>query len=225
MRKSTLCSFYNSIFSSEATSEKLCEITKIKKFAKGDVIYIPGDIAGDIYFVVKGIISLLRVTPNGRGVFLDFIDQNRFFGDEVLLPENNGRMELAEVKKDVQLAVINADDFKNLSYRDPVVSKFLIEQITLQSRQLTDRLEILLHREVKVRLAALLMELSKTHGTIGKKGVVLNLNIPHHELARFIGATRETVSATISSLKNEGTLSSNGRKLIITDMDALECLI
>lgn len=225
MKKNSTASFFEKIFSNRETAEKLASKSTIRRYSTEDVIYIPGDPADEIYFIIKGIISLLRVTPNGRGIFLDFVEENRFFGDEILLEKTTGRMELAEVKKEVQLAVISATDFRQMAFNDTVVARFLIEYTANQTRNLTDRLEILLHREVRVRLAALLLDLAKTHGVRTKNGILLNLNIPHHELARFIGATRETVSATISSFKASGAITSDGRRLVISDYDALECLV
>jgi CRP/FNR family cyclic AMP-dependent transcriptional regulator len=101
-----------------------------------------------------------------------------------------------------------------------LVKIFLKRQIKRASR-----LEILLYRQVKVRLAALLLDLSRNYGKKTRQGVLINITIPHHELARFIGSTRETVSATISELKKEKLIIGSGRRFILPNPFLLEALL
>jgi CRP-like cAMP-binding protein len=50
------------------------------------------------------------------------------------------------------------------------------------------------------------------------------LKITHQELANLIGSTRETVSLTLSQFKRKRLISTEGRKVIISDADALRAL-
>lgn len=211
----------------ERLGEFVKEVRELK-LAKGKVVYIPGDMAQSLYIVVKGLVSISRVTPNGRGVILDYVSRDQFFGDEVLLgqEEEEGRWEIAETKQETVLAVVDKSLIHEMLFPDIGVMHKLM-RISLGKRQrFASRLEILLHREVRVRLAALVLDLGENYGVTQEDGTTLiDLNIPHHELARFIGATRETVSATISSFKSAGYVGSKGRKLVILKPVMLESLL
>jgi CRP-like cAMP-binding protein len=198
---------------------------KIKKLPKNRVIYIPGDLAQSLFFIHKGLVSISRVTPNGRGVILDYIKVNQFFGEEILVENENGRWEIAETKQETHIAIIDRSLVKKYFFPNvDIVNKLLAESLAKRQR-FAARMEILLHREVRVRLAALLLDLARGFGKKSKKGITIELNIPHHELARFIGATRETVSATISSFKTAGYIESAGRKIVLVQPNYLESLL
>ena len=50
------------------------------------------------------------------------------------------------------------------------------------------------------------------------------LKITHQELANLIGSTRETVSLTLSQFKRKRLIATEGRKVIISDTEALRAL-
>ncbi|MBU1241494.1 Crp/Fnr family transcriptional regulator [Myxococcota bacterium] len=203
------------------------EVREIR-FPKGKVIYIPGDMSQSLYIVIKGLVSISRVTPNGRGVILDYVSIHQFFGEEVLSgkEEIEGRWEVAETKQETVLAVVDKSLIIEHLFPNPHIMQKIMRVNLAKRQRFAARLEILLHREVRVRLAALLLDLGRNYGVIQKDGTLLiDLIVPHHELARFIGATRETVSATVSSFKTAGYVDNRGRKLLILKPVLLESLL
>ncbi len=211
----------------EGFSEFVHEVQEVE-IPKGFVVYIPGDRATSLYIVIKGLVSISRVTPNGRGVILDYVSPNQFFGEEALLNqgETEGRWEIAEAKQETRLCVVKRSLMQRFLFPNIGVMQRLMEVCLEKRQRLSSRLEILLHREVRVRLAALFLDLGQRYGVPQSDGsLLIDLNIPHHELARFIGATRETISATISSFKSMGYLAGKGRRLVLAKPALLEALL
>jgi hypothetical protein len=75
---------------------------------------------------------------------------------------------------------------------------------------------------VPARVAGRLRELATHHGAPGPAGVRLRVPLTQDELARMVGASREAVNRSMGALAARGLVRSSGRRLFITDPDALE---
>jgi hypothetical protein len=51
--------------------------------------------------------------------------------------------------------------------------------------------------------------------------LVLGLTLTHEVLAEMIGSTRETVTLTLGSLRREGVIDIDRRRIVVPDRDAL----
>jgi CRP/FNR family cyclic AMP-dependent transcriptional regulator len=78
-------------------------------------------------------------------------------------------------------------------------------------------------RDVTSKLAELLVKLER-HGVDDARGTMVALKITHQEMANLIGSTRETVSLTLSQFKRKNLITTEGRKVIIADAEALRAL-
>ena len=93
-------------------------------------------------------------------------------------------------------------------------------------RDLEDKVEQLLFKDVSAKLAELLLQLESEFGVSSStgKGTLVGLKITHQEMANLIGATRETVSLTLSQFRRKGYIETDGRKVIIADREGLRAL-
>ena len=70
----------------------------------------------------------------------------------------------------------------------------------------------------------MLLDLAGEYGVEDSRGTLIALKITHQELANLIGSTRETVSLTLSQFKRKSLLTTDGRKVIVTDAESLRAL-
>jgi CRP/FNR family transcriptional regulator len=75
---------------------------------------------------------------------------------------------------------------------------------------------------VRHRLGAYLLRLAQSEGRKVPNGIEVTLPSNNQELAAQIGTVRELVSRNLSRLQAEGTVSLEGRSLVIHDLKALE---
>ena len=94
----------------------------------------------------------------------------------------------------------------------------------VRRRELENKVEALVFRDVSSKLAELLVKLAGEYGVDDARGTLVALKITHQELANLIGSTRETVSLTLSQFKRKRLIPTEGRKVIISDTDALRAL-
>ena len=73
----------------------------------------------------------------------------------------------------------------------------------VRRRELENKVEALVFRDVSSKLAELLVKLAGEYGVDDARGTLVALKITHQELANLIGSTRETVSLTLSQFKRK----------------------
>jgi CRP-like cAMP-binding protein len=106
--------------------------------------------------------------------------------------------------------------------RNPETAEQLLRLIAARLHRTSAALEDALAADVPARVAGRLRELATHHGAPGPAGVRLRIPLTQDELARMVGASREAVNRSMGALAARGLVRSSGRRLFITDPDALE---
>ena len=75
-----------------------------------------------------------------------------------------------------------------------------------------------------VSLQLTISRLATEYGIDDSRGTLVSLKITHQEMANLIGSTRETVSLTLSQFKRKGLIQTEGRRVILSDMEGLRAL-
>ena len=99
-----------------------------------------------------------------------------------------------------------------------------MQVLSARLRGLSDVLVNLVADDVDTRIAKLILRLGARYGKL--EGRVIHLDIPltHQEIADMVGATRQTVSGTLSRLKKQGVLSIDMHRIDIESEELLSGL-
>jgi CRP/FNR family cyclic AMP-dependent transcriptional regulator len=64
-------------------------------------------------------------------------------------------------------------------------------------------------------------ELAQKHGIRDAHGIIIDLKITHQELAEMVGTSRETVTRTLTRLREENIIEVEDRRITLLDAKAL----
>ncbi|MBN4054758.1 Crp/Fnr family transcriptional regulator [Nitrospira defluvii] len=196
--------------------EYLEKMTLVKKFKRHQMIYLPSDSANAIYLLRAGRVKISRIAENGREFTLEIIGPGKMFGELDIL-ERGHRDTVAEVLEDATIGLLRPADFETVLHKNPNMMLLWTKLIGQRLKKTESRIEDLVFREVPVRLARLLLELSNEFRESSEKGILFPCRITHQELANLSGSTRETVSAALSDFKREGLIQLAYRSITILD--------
>ena len=129
-----------------------------------------------------------------------------------------------ELLNDDPASEIDRTHFEELIHSHPVLGLAMTRLMIVRRRELENKVEALVFRDVSSKLAELLVKLAGENGVDDARGTLIALKITHQELANLIGSTRETVSLTLSTFKRKRLIQTEGRKVIISDAEALRAL-
>jgi len=202
---------------------RMAERVELREARRRDVVYLPGDPGKALYLVHGGRIKVSKVTRDGKSLTLAYHGPAELFGDSCLL-DGGPRTEMAEAVENALLSEIDRVHFEELMHNHPALGLAMTRLMIVRRRELENKVEALVFRDVSSKLAELLVKLAAEYGVDDARGTLVALKITHQELANLIGSTRETVSLTLSQFKRKRLISTEGRKVIISDADALRAL-
>ena len=73
-------------------------------------------------------------------------------------------------------------------------------------------------RRDPARLNKLLVELSERYGRREEGGVLIDLPLPHREIASIVGSTRESITVRLNAMRRAGMIDFVGRKILIKNL-------
>ena len=202
---------------------RLSERIQLREVKRREVVYLPGD-PGNYFFIVNGgRIKISKVTRDGKALTLSYCGPSEVFGETCLI-EGGPREEMAEAMENSMITELERTDVEKLLQNHASFGYQLTRILAARRRELENKLETLVFRDVTSKLAELLLKLAEEYGVEDSRGTMVALKITHQELANLIGSTRETVSLTLSQFKRKKLICTEGRKVIISDAESLRAL-
>ena len=205
------------------TLARLAESVQLLDLRRRHVIYLPGDPGRAVYFLSTGRVKISKVTRDGKELTLDYRGPGEIFG-EICLIDGGPREEMAEAMDSAVVAEVDRNLFERLIQREGLVGYRLCKILAQRRREIENKLENLVFKDVNSKLAELLLRLAVEYGIDDSRGTLVALKITHQEMANLIGSTRETVSLTLSQFKRSGLIQTEGRKVILADREGLRAL-
>jgi CRP/FNR family nitrogen fixation transcriptional regulator len=185
-------------------------------FGRNGEVFAEGETAGYVYKVVSGVVRISKLLPDGRRQISAFHLPGDMFG-----------FEIDDVYHCTAEAVVPAKvvAFKWQGLLGAGASTSLVRELLTRTmiglRHTQDHLLLLGRKNALERLAAFLLEMADRTGTTE----VLDLAMPRHDIADYLGLTLETVSRMFAELKEMGQIKlESARRVHFLDMDKLKAM-
>jgi len=203
--------------------ERVSESTPYRSFKAGEIVFRMDDPSDALYFVKSGLVKVSKFLPNGKEAILGMVGQYSVFGELLLTPEER-RPSQAEALSDTILIVLPRGVLlKLLEQRPAIALKFiqLMAERLFESQSWTAEVSAFSAPE---RVASLLYRLALEFGTPHSQGVEISVRLNQEDMARMVGATRETVSHCLGRLRDIGALVSSKNPLVVQPEKLLDFL-
>ena len=207
-----------SLFKSLERSElaKFGEVVREKSYPKGSVILFEDDPGDSLFIVRDGRVKVVLVADDGREVILGILGVGEHFG-ELALIDDQPRSAHVIAMEESTLLVLRRDDFRRRVEANPMVAWSLLTELSRRLRRADDKIGTLVLLDVPGRIARMLLDAADEGG-----GPLIEKPLTHQTIAHVIGASRETVSRAMREFQDSGWLTTERRRIRITDRAALE---
>lgn len=202
---------------------RLAERVEMREVRRREVVYLPGDPGKSVFFVNGGRVKICKVTRDGKSLTLGYCGPSEMFGEAAIVGAGP-RAEMAEAVENVLLTEIDRGDLEKLMQSHAGLAAGVARLMISRRHDLENKIEALVFRDVSSKLAEQLIKLGDEFGVDDARGTLVALKITHQELANLIGSTRETVSLTLSQFKRKRLIVTEGRKVILSDLEALRAM-
>jgi len=203
-------------FFAELGEDDLLEIATYvheRTFSPGQVITLEGEPCRAVYFVVKGVVRVLRLSLEGREQVLAYLGPGESFD---LVPVLDGRPNLVTVDAltEATLYTISCQRFHQIMRDRHEVALAVLEHLAARVRHLSDMVEDLALHTVRTRLARFL--LTQAEGTRHPK------RWTQEEIAAHIGTVRDVVGRTLRAFADDGLIRRERGQIVVVDREGLE---
>jgi CRP/FNR family transcriptional regulator len=202
------------------TMAELTEIITFRKYRKGMLIFVEGEIGDAFYFVKTGLVKLSKTMEDGREQVLHFVKDGDIFA-EILLFDKGPYPATAEVMKDSEIVIIRNSELENFLLDHPQATMQILIVMSKRLRQAQQQIRDLALYSTFDRLIATFLKLAREYGVKTNKGVKINLALGQQDIANMIGSSRETVARFMADLKKSKTILVEKQYITITDENKL----
>ena len=122
------------------------------------------------------------------------------------------------------MLAIPLNQFNRFLAQSPEIALKIIEQLSVRLKIAGDTLLNITSDDAKTRLTKLLTRLSMRFGVDYKKGILIDVQLTHKEIADMIGTCRQTVTTALGELKENGDIEIIEHQFFIPNPNAFEML-
>jgi CRP/FNR family cyclic AMP-dependent transcriptional regulator len=192
-------------------------------YQPGMLLFSEKSMPTGIFIVVSGEVKLSINSSEGKRLILSIAKAGEVLGLSSVLSALPSEM-TAEVLYPSRIAIIERDQFIAFMGRHPEVYQVVTQELSLQYKVACEQLRtVALSGSAPEKLARLLLEWSD-NGQKTEGGTRFRFSLTHEEIGEFIGASRETVTRTLSTFKSRRLVAFHGSILEIPSRVALEHL-
>ncbi len=193
----------------------------VRRFQAKEFVFVEGDPATSIYRIEAGAVSLFKILPDGRRQILGFA----YAGDFIGLGVQGEHIMNAQVIKPSRIRSMPLAALHKIATSDPSLSFTLYQAIAEELAATRDLMMTTGHRSATERVAAFLTAMSRRNERIGAPADIIDLPMTRADIADFLGLTIETVSRTLTKLKNRGLIDlPQSARVRLLDMVELQGL-
>jgi CRP/FNR family cyclic AMP-dependent transcriptional regulator len=203
-------SLNDSVISDLATSSVVLD------FRRRRFVYRAGEPADCLYAIINGRVKLCRIEADTeREAVIDILPEGSLFGESALYSAAGQRANSAVAYENSRLLRIHVADFKRGMAEDDRLHDYTFRLIGQRLEHAERRLADFALNAIPARLDRLLAEFSVRYGVSEADGVLIDIPLPHREIASIVGSTRESVTVRLNAMRREGTIEFVNRRILI----------
>lgn len=185
-----------------------------RTYAPKSTIIRQGDPAGELYYIVRGSVTVLLEDDKGHEIVLAYLGEGEFIGELGLFNADHSRTALVRAKTETEIAQISYKKLRGLTELYPNIIVAMTEQLARRLTLTNQKLGDLAFMDVYGRVARTLLDLSKQPEAASHPAGV-QVRITRQELARVVGCSREMVGKVLKDMEDQGLVAIEGRNLVI----------
>ncbi len=191
---------------------KKCQ--EVRRFSSGDKIFYEDGIPTGIYQLVSGKVKKYKTVLNDQQQIFYIYTKGDLFGYHALL-SNERYQDSSEALEDVVVNFISRDNFIEIIEAIPTLKDALLFNMAHEFGVLANTIGVLSQKSQNERLALFLTVLQNRFSAINSD--FNGVDLTREDLANIVGTSRESLSRSISFLKNEKLITVNKRLITVID--------
>jgi CRP/FNR family cyclic AMP-dependent transcriptional regulator len=185
---------------------RLSKNRTVLEFGENDTIFMQGQAADSLYFVLRGKVRIAVATQEGKEAIVATLCAGEFFGEGCLAGQPV-RMATAISVGDCALTQVQKPTMVRMLHEEPALAEMFVSHlVTRIIRYEADFIDQMFNSSEK-RLARMLLLLSHFGKDSTSETVVAGVNQEH--LAQMVGTTRSRINLFMNRFRKRGFIDYN----------------
>lgn len=198
---------------------KIVEISQIVEMRRNTVIYPEGGQADFVYNIVSGVVETYNLLPNGERRITSFLFQSDLLG----LSESGKYAGTAQAVTAIIAYKMPYNTLEELMRRDPKIDVVLLCKLCHELRRSERHMITVSRRDARARVASFILWLWRSEVSSFTNDTVVKFPMLRHDIADYLGITKESVSRTLLQLETDRLIQREGpRALRLLDIPRLQ---
>lgn len=189
-------------------------------FKKGQTLFVEGNPPYGMYCISKGNIKVTKMGDDGKDAIVRIATDGDVLGHRSIFTDAHYSA-TATAMEDTTVCFIDKKYIINLVQDNPSVATNLLSKLSRDLGASENKVASFSQKNVRERLAELLLLLKESHGEDENGKTKLNIKLTREEMASLIGTATETLIRFMSELKEEGLVEQVGKTIYISDEQRL----
>ncbi len=168
-----------------------------------------------IFLIKTGKVRLTRLTEDGKEISVAILGPGDMLGEETLFDKNVKRTTNAFVIEEALVCTSKADDLFALMSQNADLAINVAQVLNNKLIDASAAMEDLAYSKLSERLIHLFARLANDYGVATAGGTKLDIRLTHSDIASLVGSTRESVTAEMTVLAEEGRIVVQDRAIIL----------
>ena len=204
---------------SEVQKQEVSQMITNRSFKKGELIFLAGDVNGNLYVVKTGRVKITQLSENGREQVVRILDVGDFFG-EFSLFLNRPLASNAKALEDTEICMLKGSAFQAFLMRTPEVMLAMMRQMSERLENVERLLGDVTGKDVGQRIAAYILQ----NVSVDSDYTFL-CPLNKSDMASMLGTTRETLGRKLSLFQQQNYIRMSGRKIIVCNYEKLKAYV
>jgi CRP-like cAMP-binding protein len=191
-----------------------------RRFERGEMVFAPTPNPHSVYVLGSGLVRIYRLSESGAETSFGYVAPGEVFG-ELPIFDDCPRESFAQAVRPSVVWKVPRDAFRRLLAERPGLVIQVTKQIGGRLKRIESRVEHLVFRTVRARVARMLIELAEDFGRREAGRVVIDIPITQGEFATLVGATRQTVNQTLREFVDRGLIGREHQHIALFKQDEL----
>lgn len=209
----------------QAALSQLNSLRQTALYPRGAVLFVEGESPRGLFILCSGQAKLTANSRDGQSITLRLVEPGEVLGLSSVI-SNGSYLASAETLKPSQVSFIPRLQFLQFVRANPDAALSVARHLSMELHKAWEQTSLLaLAPSTQAKLAHFLLAWAAQRGQETTEGIHLALNMTHEEIAKSIGASRESVSRILGDFRNRRLIRTNGGALIILHANELRAVM
>jgi CRP-like cAMP-binding protein len=186
-----------------------------RTYRKGQLLFVENDPGESLIVLRRGAVAVFVTAPTGERAVLSVVRPPGTLG-EVSLLDASTRSTSAEAIEDCTALALSRSAFMELVHSNPRILDAVMRSLGALIRRLTEQNADHVFLDLPGRVAKTLVRLAGE-----SQAPMITIELNQSQLAEMAGGSRQSVNQAIGSFASRGWLRTEGRRIVVTDLQAL----